>query len=470
MYRVITISMLVGAMAACAGTAADALTLLSPTPDQTVRENVKITIPLGELPPDFVLSEDEIAPEKGRPFLTVSVGSEGSDQLVAAISPDAGLVRDDAVTFHWDSKAPYRDPQDPKTERHWKDGRYALKVDIYDSFGKVMDTATVDVNVKNKIPRSSPAPAVSMVNRLVFGESHTYKVHAEVQVFHMVSGTALPILGGMGMTSDFKIIQSVEDKRPDGSYLLRCRMDPEGYLSSFGRKVRLFPLDQPKPQLYRLVDKYGNVITRNVFSRQGKYTMMDVLPTLPRQGVKEGDSWPVTCDLKIEGITGVIPLAGTSQLDSFEWQNGHECAKIISTLTGTSAISMDNGRIRSSSENVTAKLTTFFAYKAGKMIQREVTLDFPASIMPGAGQIEGTMGTEGTVLPGYPSPGLAPSPVPSPEPMMEEDFGGPMGPGPGSSPRSGYTPRPTGTGTETTGEAAPKKGSVQVKVVVELEK
>jgi len=286
----------------------------------------------------------------------------------------------------------------------------------------------------------------------------------------VVSGTGLPILGGMGMTSDFKIIQSVEDKRPDGSYLLRCRMDPEGYLSSFGKKLRLFAIDQPKPQLYRLVDKYGNVITRNVFSRQGKYTMMDVLPVLPRQAVKEGDSWPTTCDLKIEGITGVIPLTGTSQLDSFEWQDGHECAKIISSLTGSSAISMDNGRIRSSSDRVTATLITFFAYRIGKMIEREITLEFPAAIMPGAGQIEGAAGAESSGYPGYPSPELAPPPMSSPEPMTDEDAG-PMGPGPGRSPRSprsGYTPRPTGTGE--TGEAATKKGSVQVKVVVRLEK
>jgi len=462
MYRLWMISVLVGMMIACAGTASHALKLLQPTPDQVVRENVRITIPVSELPPDFVVPEGETVPEKERPFLTLSVGAAGSERLVAALGPDAGMVKDGGVTFYWDSKASYRDPQDPGHERYFKDGKYTLTVQVYGPFMKLFDTATVNVELKNKVPRSSPAPAVRMVNRLVFGESHSYKVHAEVQVFHVVSGTKLPILGGMGMTSDFGIIQSVEDKRPDGSYLLRCRMEPEGFLSSFGKKLRLFALDQPKPQLYRLVDKYGNVITRNVFSRQGKYTIMDVLPVLPQQAVREGDSWPTTTDLKIEGITAVIPLTGASQLDSFEWQDGHECAKIISTLTGSSAIAMDNGRIRSSSDRVTATLVTFFAYKTGKMLRRDITLEFPASIMPGAGQIEGA-GTGAEASGG--TPYVAPlSPYPT-EPGEEEDMRAPRMP----PPRSPYSPPSTGRGMDT-GEGAAKKGSVQINVVVKLGK
>ena len=463
MYRVLIVFVLVGLLAACSGTA-QALRLLSPTPDQVVREKVKMAIPVSELPAGFVVADQETAPDKGRPFVALWVSEGGPEQLVAAVSPDAGVVRDGAFVFYWDSKAPYRDPQDAKKERFWKDGRHTLKVGLYDFLGKLMDTATVDVILRNKIPRSNPAPGVRLVNRLVFGESHAYKVHAEVQVYHMVSGTALPILGGMGMTSDFKILQSVEDMRPDGSYLLRCRMDPKGYVSSFGKKVALFADD--RPQLYRLVDKYGNVINRNVFSRQAKYTMMDVLPVLPRGAVKEGDSWPTTCDLKIEGITGVIPLTGTSQLDSFEWQDGYECAKIISTLTGSSRIYMDNGRIRSTGEQVTATVTTFFAYKIGKMIRREITLDFPASILPGAGEIEGT---ETTAPSGYPGPELAPPPSPAAEPMSDEDLG-PMSSGPYRNPRSGYNPPSSSYGTGTSEASAAKKGSVQIKVVVRLEK
>jgi hypothetical protein len=459
MYRLFRIALMVGALLGAA-LPSSALKLMSPTPNQTVRESVKISIPVADLPPEFVIPQGEVVPDKERPFITVSVGSGGSDRLVAAVSPDAGTVKNGAITFYWDSKAPYRDPQDPRNDRFLKDGRYTLTVQVY-NLGKMSDSASVDIQLKNKLDRSNPAPGVRLVNRLVFGESHTYAAHAEVQVFHVVAGTGLPILGGMGMTSDFKIIQSVEDKRPEGTYLLRCRMDPEGFISSFGQKLRLFASDQPTPQLYRLVDKFGNVLTRNVFSRQGKYTIMDVLPVLDQRPVREADTWPTAFDLKIEGITRVIPLAGDSQLDSFEWQNGHECAKIISTLKGPGAISMDNGRIRSSSTQVDALVVTYFAYKTGKMLRREITLEFPAVIMPGAGQIEGAGSSGATTTPGVTRP-----PVYAPEPGLEEDMAAPGILVPPGGPYSG----PSSSAGTQTGEPVAKKGSVQIKVVVRLEK
>ncbi len=447
------------------------LTLLSPTPDQVVREYVKISIPLRELPPDFVVPKGEQAPDKGRPFLTLYIGFGSQENFLAAISGDAGIVKGDTVTFYWDSKAPYRDPQDPKVERYYKDGTYTLRVQLHDSFGKIMDSASVNITLRNKIPRSSPAPPVRMVHKLTYGESHVYRVRASVQVFETVgvgksSGIGIPILGGLGLTSDSKVIVSVEDLRPEGIYMLRLKMADEGFVSSFGKRQRLYQPGEPTPELYSLVDKYGNVTKRNMFSRQAKYSITDILPILPSSPVKEGDSWPSKCNLKIEGITDVIPLTGTSQLDSFEWQSGRECAKIVSTLTGSSAISIDNGRIRSTSNTVTANAVTYFAYKTGKVIRSEITLDFPAVIMPGAGQLEGV---ETTTTPPSSYIPPVPSPIsPTPEPMMDEE---PIGPYPGrrssSYPFSSSTSGPSDYGT---GVEVAKKGTVQIRVVVQLEK
>ncbi|MDH7601973.1 MAG: hypothetical protein QHI38_07470 [Armatimonadota bacterium] len=447
------------------------LTILSPAPDQVVREYVKISIPLNELPPEFVIPKGEQAPDKGRPFLTLYIGSGGQENFVAAISGDAATVKGNTVTFYWDSKAPYRDPQDPKVERYYKDGPYTLKIQLHDSFGKIMDSASVNIILRNKIPRSNPAPPVRLVHKLSYGESHTYRVRASVQVFETVgvgksSGIGLPILGGLGLTSDSKVILSVEDVRPDGIYMLRLKMGEEGYVSSFGKRQRLYQPGEPTPELYRLVDKYGNVIKRNMFSRQAKYSITDILPILPRYPVVEGDSWPSKCNLKIEGITDVIPLTGTSQLDSFEWQSGRECAKILSALSGASTISIDNGRIRSTSDTVTANAVTYFAYKTGKLIRSEITLEFPALIMPGAGQLEGAE-TTGTTTSPYVSP--TPSPIsPMPEPMMD---GEPFGPYTGR--RSSSYPAPTTTTGSTDygqGVEMAKKGTVQIRVVVQLEK
>ncbi len=87
-----------------------------------------------------------------------------------------------------------------------------------------------------------------------------------------------------------------------------------------------------------------------------RFKIMDTLPVLPGKPVKEGDSWPVAFNVKIEGLTDVIRLQGMSRLDSFEWQNGIECAKIVSEgLIGSAKLSLAGGKIRSSADTVTAK-------------------------------------------------------------------------------------------------------------------
>jgi hypothetical protein len=457
-HQITLLITVVAALAALTAGSASALTLLSPTEDQVVREKVKITLPASALPPDFVPRHD--APVGSRSFVAVYVENAGTEQLVAAFSPDAATFGNGRVTFYWDSKAPYRDVNSPKVDKFYKDGRYKVRVQVHDSAGKLVDSATVNVELKNKVPRPNPAPAVRLVNRLALGGSNTFKAHADVQVFEVVSGVGLPILGGMGLTSDFRIIQSVEDVRPSGEYMLRYRMDPKGFISAYGTKMPLYPADQPKPQLYRLVDRYGNVINRNIFSKQGIYTIMDVLPALPSRPVKEGDSWPTTFDLKIEGITGIIPLTGTSMLDSFEWQNGHECAKIISSLNGSSVIRLNNNKIVSRSDKVDVQMVTYFAYKIGKMLRREVKLDFDAHIMPGAEQFE----SDSSAATSTPSP--MPSPmVPNYGTGFEDEMdGGPM-PGPSRLPYG-----KSSSGDKFGAESGVKKGSVQINLVVTLEK
>ena len=176
--------------------------------------------------------------------------------------------------------------------------------------------------------------------------------------------------------------------------------------------------------------------------------------------MKEGDSWPTTFDLKIEGITGIIPLTGTSMLDSFEWQNGHECAKIISSLNGSSVIRLNNNKIVSRSDKVDVQMVTYFAYKIGKMLRREVKLDFDAHIMPGAEQFE----SDSSAATSTPSP--MPSPmVPNYGTGFEDEMdGGPM-PGPSRLPYG-----KSSSGDKFGAESGVKKGSVQINLVVTLEK
>ena len=96
---------------------------------------------------------------------------------------------------------------------------------------------------------------------------------------------------------------------------------------------------------------------------------------------------------KVEGITELIDMAGTSQLDSFEWQNGRECAKITSHLSADDVISLDGGRIQSNGK-LSLEMTTYFAFRTGMLIRREMSLEFPANISKDAGEA-GSMGLPG---------------------------------------------------------------------------
>lgn len=359
-----------------------AMAVYWPKPDQTVRERVKISIPGKSVPKDT--------------FISVLVGESGKENFVLAVDSDDVRSKNGTINIFWNSKAPYRTVSNPKDDHFFKDGKYNIKIEVHrqskDSSG-IIDSASVPVVLKNKIARPNPAPGIKLVNKLSFGQVNTYQVTSDVQVFEVVSNIDLPIVGELGMSGEFKVVQSVEDVRSDGEYLLRYRIGDNPTVTEFGQKTTLYENDELKPQLYRLMNKYGHVTDHNMFSKQAKYNISDILPVLPNHAVKEGDSWPDKMSLKLDGITNVIDLKGNCALDSFEWQNGRECVKLISQMAGKSSIALASGKIYSSDDMVKAKVITYFDYKNGKTIRRDVILEFPAVVEPGAGDVGQTSGT-----------------------------------------------------------------------------
>ena len=409
-----------------------ALTLLAPTEGQAVREQVAIDVPSSAVPDGGSVS--------------IYVGQDENPKFVAAIGRTSARDLGTKLRFYWNSKSSYYNPSAPMSENYFKDGVYTLKVRAHDAEGVVIDSGTVSIALKNKVARPSPAPAVALANKLTFGRMDTYAVHAQVDVF---DSFGLPVYGGLGLTSDFKVIQSVEDVRPNGDLLLRYRIDEEAHITSRGVKTYLYESDLIRPQLYRLVTKYGKVLDPNLFRKQAGFSITDVLPVLSSRSVNEGDSWPDTFNVKVEGITNLIGLAGDSMLDSFEWEENRECAKIMSRLAGKGNISLEDGKIESTG-NVDAEVTTYFSYKSGRMLKRIVNLEFPVTIQPGAGQLG---------VPSGSTPGGT-SPVPGGFPLP--------GAGPGSSARP-TTPTVTSTTSPGTAGEVVRKGTVRISVVMRLE-
>ncbi|MCE5200644.1 MAG: hypothetical protein ABFD54_03985 [Armatimonadota bacterium] len=388
--RFTLLAVAVAAFAVASAVPCLALMLISPTQDQIVRENVKVALPASQVPEES--------------FISIMVGDPGAEQFVMAVDSKSVVSRNGVVTVVWNSKAPYRTMSDPKTDRFFKDGVYSLRAEIHQqssNSARILDSGSVKVVLKNKIARSNPAPGVSLVNRLSFGQLNTYHVRANAEVFQVVSGVGLPIAGGLGLSSDFKIVQSVEDVRGDGGILLRYRMDPKASVTAFGQRTLLYNSTSLKPQIYTLMDKYGNVSKRNMFKKQAQYTITGVLPILPKRTVKEGDSWSDSLYLKIEGITDPIEFKGSCMLDSFEWQNGKECVKLVSQMTGSGKISLAQGGIRSTGA-IKANVVTYFAYKTGRLIKRDISLEFPADVDSGIADMTQTPAmTSGPGVPGY---------------------------------------------------------------------
>lgn len=346
-----------------------ALQLIVPTDGQAVRERVKIQIPFDDVPDDG--------------FISVYVGEDDADKFVVAISRDSAISDGKTLTFFWNTKAPYYDAAQPMKPLYFKDGRHQLMVQAHDAKGKAVGSTKVTVVLKNRVDRPNPAPGVTLANNLVFGQVRHYNVKCDVSVFEIVNRIGLPILGGMSLSGDMFLTQSVEDVRPDGNCLIRLRTDGKTYVSSYGVKNYLYAGQELKPQLYRLVNKYGEVAKANMFAKQAKYRIMDMLPVLSPGAKKEGDSWPDTVTLKIDGLTPFITLKGSAMLDSFEWEQGRECAKISSIMMSEEPVSLANGKIKSTGP-LNAEVTTYFAYKTGVMLRRDIRLTFDATITPDA--------------------------------------------------------------------------------------
>lgn len=429
-----------------------AFKLTAPTEGQAVRENVKIQMPASAVP------------DSG--FISLLVDEAGKSRFVVAIGRDSAQVSGDTLTFYWNSKAPYYDSKDPMKPKYFKDGRYAFTIQVHESAGRAVDSAKVRIELKNRVPRTNPAPGIQLANKLAFGQYNEYRIHSEISVFDVVNGMGLPLLGGLGMSADSKIVQTVEDVRSGGQYLLRYRVDDKTYVAASGYKKLLYAAEAVKPQLYRLMDSRGNVLKANMFAKQARFQIMDILPVLPKGAAKEGDSWPDTMTLKIDGMTGLIRLKGSAMLDSFEWHSGRECAKITSVLMGNAPISLVNGKVRGSG-TVAAEVTTYFAYKTGKMLERRIRLTSDAIILPGAGDPMASDQAANMAMSAPPGIG-----------DYSED---PMGDGPIVAPNrpGGYVPPNTPPGPArpnilpsdpSTPDNTNKKGKIEFDIAIRLEK
>ena len=117
------------------------------------------------------------------------------------------------------------------------------------------------------------------------------------------------------------------------------------------------------------------------------------------------------------------------------------------------------GKIKSSGNSVSAQSITFFAYKTGKMLSREITLEFPVNIEQG---VESYVPGDNDNVFSDSSTSSANTSV-SGDPDDDEDA---------AQPASSRSRSYGGYGAANNGatQSASKKGSVQIGISVSLEK
>lgn len=411
-----------------------AFNIIEPYTGQIVKEKIRIAIPESAIPSEGYVS-------------LYIYGNNFPEIFAGAFNQRNAVTKNGQVIYYWDSKKPYFDIKDPKAMKTLPDGNYTLRIQIHksNSTENIADkdtenAATVQFTLKNKITTAANF-SVSLYNRLDFGQVNTYTITADVSVLDSVG---IPIMQELGLGAKWKVIQSVEDVTPDGLRMIRYRIGDTAYTTINGNQTNLYSGVVNKPQLYRIVDKYGNVSVANLFSKQSNTFINDILPVLPSKKVRLDSTWPDKLTVKVEGLTDKIVLKGDAKLESFEWQDGKPCAKIVSNLGGQGSVVLANGFINGIGSPMSARVTTYIDYKAAKMLLRVIDFEFPCVF-------------NSSTSPSLTSPNMGGGGV---IPGMEDE-----GPGPGNYPGN-YEGAPQPMPGAGSAPAPVKKGTAKVRIVV----
>ncbi|MBI2843097.1 MAG: hypothetical protein HYX78_06825 [Armatimonadetes bacterium] len=351
-------------------TQAFAVTLASPTEGQVVRDQVAIIVPKSSLS----------AADPSTCFLSVKIDG----RFVAAVSASQPVTNGKApaspnIVYVWDTKAPIDDPLLPEDQRHYKDGKHEIVVEAHalqagSTRDVIMGTAKANVNLQNRIERPNPAPPIRLAYHYRLGQENDYRVAINGELLES-NGTSLT--GGQPpIQAEFEVAQVTEDVQDDGSALLRYKVQDNGFAQVFGQINLLGQSGQVFKSVYKIIDAAGATIADNVLSTKSDTKVTDCLIKLPNKPVQVGESWPTSFAMKLEGLCELAEFKGNSRLEALEWEQGLECAKITSKLTGSPAFAF----LPSGAGAVKATSTAYFAYKLGKLIKHTMVLEFKTAI------------------------------------------------------------------------------------------
>jgi hypothetical protein len=385
-------------------------TIRKPPEGATVREKVRVEIPLASIP------------EGG--YIAYYIDG----QFRVALAPTQEQ-RDKAkpgqpYVFVWDTKAPYRARFSTKDEIP-ADGEHEIAAKLYapdPAKGSVLkESSSVKITVQNKFdPGNAP---ITLRYRFVDGSSRDYNRTGDTSI---VAG----LTQGAGGTDNQELVAensdllvAVEDKYPNGNAIVRNLL--KTLTVRQGGQETTYPSEQLPKALYQEVDPYGDVKYQNETVSFDQFAQMGIpvsatleLPVLPRQPVAVGDKWQ-TSNVSLE-LPGTPPdkqphVTVDSSFDGVEWQGGYPTAKIHQHYDGSRGLKLKNilvDNIDVMDPQITLDQDIYIAYRSGTLVKIVRSLDITGKTLQqvtpgagGAGMTPGGMPGMGMGMPGMMAPG-----------------------------------------------------------------
>ncbi|MEP6754314.1 MAG: hypothetical protein ABJA67_02345 [Chthonomonadales bacterium] len=398
---ILSAAVLMSATALSAGAQNQApFTIRRPPDGATVREKVKVQIPLASIPEGGYVSIYVDGDFRGAIPVTSDEREKITDEAEKTKSPAY-------FTYVWDSKAPVKirfaaKPIAPK------DGSHEIMARLYGPVEKngtsLKETTSVKVNLANSL--ESNVGAIRLYYKFVDGDNRGY---SRTGASTLVAGLSQNVQGSedqelVSYNSD--LAYGVEDRYPSGSAIVRNKMNRLEVRQ--GGSVSVYPSEQLPSALFQEVDQFGDVIYQNHSVSFDQFAQMGIpvsatleLPKLPKQAVNVGDKWSTpNVSLEIPGTAEADQPKVTvnSTFAGVEWEGGYPTARIhqsyqSSLAGGLKAKSITLGTTTITSPSITMEEDIYIAYRSGTLVK--VTKTLTVTGKTDTGVVGGGMGGPG---------------------------------------------------------------------------
>ncbi len=385
-------------------------TIRRPPDGATVREKVRVEIPLASIPEGGYIAYS--IDGTFRVALTPSQEERDKEEEEARKAKRAPMY-----VFVWDTKAAVKQRG---ADIAPKDGEHEISATLFVPKGGTAtgstasvakQTSSVKIKVANKIAATDPGP-ISLRYKFADGSNREYSRTGESAI---VTGLSQGFQG----TGDQELVAfkgtlqlAVEDVYPSRSSAMVRNKLTELIVRQAGQEMA-YPSEQLPRSLYQELGALGDVKYQNEDRTFDQFAELGIpvdttinLPRLPLQPVRIGDVWK-SRDVPLD-IPGTAPdkqpkVELTSTLEGIEWEGGYPTAKIHQTYNsstggGAKLKSIMFGSIEVLSPTLTYERDVYIAYRSGTLIKVTRKLEVTgktASAVSGGGAGPGMQGGGG---------------------------------------------------------------------------